>query len=230
MNYLRDKHRDKERKENKEHRDKDKHHSSKSSHHDRHKDREKKVTENGVEHAIKAEPVVAVKDEIKDPLDISDYAAFSESNVNRANNVQSKMQENGIRDCYVNVSQMSETSSCDYSMSQFRADESAFSIKAEINDDSRGIGDYAGNDTIESQDDDDDDVPIAQRKKIKRELAVVDDDEDDMPLTARKKPKTEKKEKKIKREISDDEEDDYDKPKKKKIKKEKVKFCHFYRL
>lgn len=229
MNYLRDKHRDKERKENKEHRDKDKHHSSKSSHHDRHKDREKKVTENGVEHAIKAEPVVAVKDEIKDPLDISDYAAFSESNVNRANNVQSKMQENGIRDCYVNVSQMSETSSCDYSMSQFRADESAFSIKAEINDDSRGIGDYAGNDTIESQDDDDD-VPIAQRKKIKRELAVVDDDEDDMPLTARKKPKTEKKEKKIKREISDDEEDDYDKPKKKKIKKEKVKFCHFYRL
>lgn len=228
MNYLRDKHRDKERKENKEHRDKDKHHSSKSSHHDRHKDREKKVTENGVEHAIKAEPVVAVKDEIKDPLDISDYAAFSESNVNRANNVQSKMQENGIRDCYVNVSQMSETSSCDYSMSQFRADESAFSIKAEINDDSRGIGDYAGNDTIESQDDDDD-VPIAQRKKIKRELAVVDDDEDDMPLTARKKPKTEKKEKKIKREISDDEEDDYDKPKKKKIKKEKVEFCHFYR-
>lgn len=228
MNYLRDKHRDKERKENKEQRDKDKHHSSKSSHHDRHKDREKKVTENGVEHAIKAEPVVAVKDEIKDPLDISDYAAFSESNVNRANNVQSKMQENGIRDCYVNVSQMSETSSCDYSMSQFRADESAFSIKAEINDDSRGIGDYAGNDTIESQDDDDD-VPIAQRKKIKRELAVVDGDEDDMPLTARKKPKTEKKEKKIKREISDDEEDDYDKPKKKKIKKEKVEFCHFYR-
>lgn len=227
MNYLRDKHRDKERKENKEHkehRDKEKHHSSKSSHHDRHKDREKKVTENGVEHAIKAEPVVAIKNEMKDPLDISDYAAFSESNVNRANNMQPKMmQANGIRDCYVNVSQMSETSSCDYSMSQFRADESAFSIKAEINDDSRGIGDYAGNDTIESQDDDDDDVPIAQRKKIKREL-VVDDDEDDMPLTARKKPKTEKKEKKIKREISDVEEDDYDKPKKKKIKKEKVTF------
>lgn len=105
-------------------------------------------------------------------------------------------------------------------MSQFRADESAFSIKAEApEDDSQGPSRFGpfGNDTIE--DDDVEDVPISQRKKTKREIS---DDEDEMPLTARKKSKTEKKEKKIKREPSDNEEDDYDKPKKKKIKKEKV--------
>lgn len=131
------------------------------------------------------------------------------------------MQANGIRECFVNVSQISEASSCDYSMSQFRADESAFSIKneaAEADDDSQESA-FGNNDTLDSQDDED--VPIAQRKKIKREIS---DDEDEMPLTARKKPKTEKKEKKIKREPSDDdEENDYDKPKKKKIKKEKVR-------
>lgn len=146
-------------------------------------------------------------------MDTANYS-FSESNA---------IQANGIRECFVNVSQMSEASSCDYSMSQFRADESAFIIKAEAtaDDDTRDGNNYVGygNDTIDSQDDDED-IPIAQRKKIKREIS--DDNEDDVPLTARKKPKTEKKEKKIKREPSDDDEDDYDKPKKKKIKKEKV--------
>lgn len=145
------------------------------------------------------------------------------------------MQANGIRECFVNVSQMSEASSCDYSMSQFRADESAFSMKGYITrDDSRDGIDYYNQDANDTQetndnqdgdyqdDDDDEDMPIAQRKKIKRELS--DDDEDDMPLTVRKKPKTEKKEKKIKREPSDydDDDDEYEKPKKKKIKKEKV--------
>lgn len=100
-------------------------------------------------------------------------------------------------------------------MSQFRADESAFDIKAEADDDSQesAMDDVEVNDPL----DDDEDMPIAQRRKIKREIS---DDEEDMPLTARK-IKTEKKAKKVKREPSDDE-DDYDKPKKKKIKKEKV--------
>lgn len=203
--FRRDKHRDKGHKS--EHRDKEKHHSSKSSH----KDREKKSTENGVEH-IKIEPApVTIKKELRDPLNTSDYA-LSEANV---------IQANGIRDCFVNMSQISETSSCDYSMSQFRTDESAFVIKGDmpVDEESQDYGAY-GNDIAESPDDEED-LPIAQRKKIKRELS--DDDEDDMPLTARKKPKPEKKEKKIKREVSDDE-DDYDKPKKKKMKKEKVKF------
>lgn len=144
-----------------------------------------------------------------------DTANFSFSETNA-------IQANGIRECFVNVSQISETSSCDYSMSQFRADESAFSIKEEapeIDGPERSRFGPFGNETLDSQDDDVEDVPISQRKKIKREIS---DDEDEMPLNARKKTKTEKKEKKIKREPSDNEEDDYDKPKKKKIKKEKV--------
>lgn len=102
-------------------------------------------------------------------------------------------------------------------MSQFRADESAFIMKGEADDESQQSANYEAyrNDTLDSQDDED--IPIAHRKKVKREIT---DDEDDMPLTSRKKIKTEKKEKKIKREPSDDE--DEDKPKKKKIKKEKV--------
>lgn len=152
-----------------------------------------------------------MKEEIRDPLDTANFS-FSETDA---------IQANGIRECFVNVSQISETSSCDYSMSQFRADESAFSIKAEApDDDSQEETSRFGQFRNESLEDDDvEDVPISQRKKIKREIS---DDEDEMPLTARKKPKTEKKEKKIKREPSDNEEDDYDKPKKKKIKKEKV--------
>lgn len=157
---------------------------------------------------IKAEPMV-VDEVLRDPLDTTNFQ-YSETNA---------IQANGIRECFVNVSQISEASSCDYSMSQFRADESAFSIKGGVDEESQDCTSFGpdGNDMLDSQDDED--LPIAQRKKIKRELS---DDEDDMPLTARKKPVAEKKVKKIKREASDDE-DDYDKPKKKKIKKEKVK-------
>lgn len=251
--FRRDKHRDKDRdREHKEHhsskehksshRDKDKHHSSSKSSHDRHKEREsKKSLENGVveqqqqqlqqqqeQPDIKAEPdVVEVKEELRDPLDTSNYS-FNETNAIRTN---------GIRECFVNVSQISN-SSCDYSMSQFRPDESAFSVKGmtgfRYDDDSRDIGDYDqgdnngnGGDNDNGGDDgeSDEDMPIAKRKKIKREISDDDDDED-LPLTARKKAKPEtKKAKKIKREPSDDEEDDddYDKPKKKKIKKEKVR-------
>lgn len=145
-------------------------------------------------------------------MDTSDYS------VSESNNVS---QENGIRDCFVNVSQISEASSCDYSMSQFKNDESAFSLKGEADDKSQESMCFErdGNDTLDGQEDDDEDIPIGHRRRIKREIS---DDEDEMPLTARKRPKTEKKENKIKRELCDDEDDEYDKPKKKKIKKEKV--------
>lgn len=173
---------------------------------------------------IKAEPDVVITEE-RDPLAPDNY---SFSNLNTG-----QIQSNGIRECFVNVSQISETSSCDYSMSQFRPDESAFSIKGEANDDSQEsayIDERDGvnfNNILNDNQDDDEDVPIAQRKKIKRELS--DDDEDDVPLTARKKVKSEKKEKKIKRQPSDEEEDnEYDKPKKKKIKKDKVFFWGYF--
>lgn len=251
----RDKHRDREHKDHKSsHRDKDKHHSSSSKsgsgHDHRHKEREsKKSLENGVvdQQQLKPPPikveqdVVEVKEEVRDPLDTSN-CSFSETNV---------IQANGIRECFVNVSQISN-SSCDYSLSQFRADESAFSTHGGgvglagdgYDDESRDVGDYDQGDTGENGrnngDDDDDDynggggddadsddeIPIAKRKKINAIKRELSDDDDDVPLTARKKPKTEaKKAKKIKREPSDeDDEDDYDKPKKKKIKKEKVQW------
>lgn len=138
----------------------------------------------------------------RDPLRDTENSSYTDTN---------SAQGNGIRDCFVNMSQISESSSCDYSMSQFRADESAFIMKGEADDESQQSANY------EAYRNDEEDIPIAHRKKVKREIT---DDEDDMPLTSRKKIKTEKKEKKIKREPSDDE--DEDKPKKKKIKKEKV--------
>lgn len=141
---------------------------------------------------------------------------------------------NGIRDhkleqkCFVDVSQ----SSCDYSLSQFRADESSFHIKAEVSDDDDNSrfgtrfshqNNIQNSTTVAEQSDDEEDIPIAMRKQMKREIS---EDEEDVPLAARKKVKTEKKAKKKKREESDyDDEEDYDdKPKKKKVKKEKVSF------
>lgn len=172
--------------------------------------------------------------------------AMKLSNISYVSN--SQIYHNGIRDvkleqeCYVN---MSQASSCDYSMSQFRPDESAFHIQAEaINDEDSQFGSYVNNNVqddqfeaiarrneeadrrhnlkVEQVDDDEEDIPIAARKKIKRE--ICDDDEDDIPITARKKIKTEKKAKKKKHDQSDNEDaDDYDEnPKKKKVKKEKV--------
>lgn len=179
----------------------------------------------------------------EDKLNVSDVSYSSNAPI----------YHNGIRDvkleqeCYVN---MSQASSCDYSMSQFRPDESSFDIKSEaINDEDSQFGSYVTNDVqdddplrirdarpdqdfsfgadqtnnivVDDDDDDEEDIPIAVRKKVKRE--VSDEDEDDIPLTARKKIKTEKKAKKKKYESDNDDEDDYDeKPKKKKVKKEKV--------
>lgn len=95
------------------------------------------------------------------------------------------MQSNGIRDCYVNVSQISQASSCDYSMSQFRQDETAFVIKGDLKEEVEEASseevDVTNNDQ-NAFDDDDDDVPIASRKKIKREIS---DDEDEAPVRFR---------------------------------------------
>lgn len=125
-------------------------------------------------------------------------------------------------DSFLNASQ---ASSCDYSMSQFKPDESAFEVKPEIMDDEdedvdvdqsqEEEKDESLNDTVE-------DIPLSKRKLEDSES------EDDMPLTARKKVKKEEKKAKKKKHVSDDEDDeDFDeeeeeKPKKKKVKKEKV--------
>lgn len=148
---------------------------------------------------------------------------------------------------------VSQASSCDYSLSQFREDESQFDLKAEPKDVSgTNEEEEAAEDEEEQENDndaadttnemqnssqikvegnsesDEDDIPLSKRKKPSN--SDEDNDEDDVPLLARKKIKTEvKKEKKIKKKkhVSDDEDDDDnyedEKPKKKKIKKEKTK-------
>ncbi|XP_071518331.1 DNA topoisomerase I, mitochondrial isoform X2 [Panulirus ornatus] len=67
----------------------------------------------------------------------------------------------------------------------------------------------------ELMEDEEDDIPLSYRKRIKEE----DDEEDDTPLAIRKKVKTEPKEKKRKKARDEDDDDDF-KPEKKKVKKE----------
>lgn len=138
---------------------------------------------------------------------------------------------------------LSQASSCDYSMSQFKADEPPFEIKEEapFDDDSPM---FKQEDPME---DEEDDIPLFKRKSNARAAAIneEEDEEDiplvkrrmknevesdeDVPLLSRKKSKKESKkdkektkaDKKKKRQIKEEEEDDYDvgKPTKKKTKK-----------
>lgn len=221
-------------------RDKDRHKSSSSKHHSssgssaKHRDKDKHNFSKPVDkhkasshsNGNGAVDPLAIKEE---PLNASAVSYGEHSQVYFNGATDAKLQQK----CYVDVSQ----SSCDYSLSQFRSDEPSFHIKAEASDDddnSRFGSNYKNlNETdvkhstaIIEQSDDEEDIPIAARKKMKRE---VSEDEEDVPLAARKKVKTEKKAKKKKREQSDcdDEEEDHDeKPKKKKVKKEKVSKWH----
>ncbi|XP_055639577.1 DNA topoisomerase I, mitochondrial isoform X1 [Toxorhynchites rutilus septentrionalis] len=134
---------------------------------------------------------------------------------------------------------VSQASSCDYSLSQFRPDETPFDIKEEAPDpNSAQDEDDQSEETeepsvaepvpeIKQESDSEDDVPLSKRKK-------KDDDEDFHNSSNKKKKvkleKKEKKEKKKKRAYESDaecgeEEEDYgaSKKKTKKIKKEAVK-------
>lgn len=126
---------------------------------------------------------------------------------------------------------MSQNSSCDYSLSQFKDEECSLPVKSE-NETESEENNFV---TVKGEPDEDDymnegagdaeseeDIPLSKRKKAET------DSEDEAPLSVRKKAKTEKKEKKKKRvkEESDyddeDDESDYGKTKKKKVKKEPV--------
>ncbi|KAL7744966.1 hypothetical protein ACLKA6_007236 [Drosophila palustris] len=128
---------------------------------------------------------------------------------------------------------LSQASSCDYSLSQFRSDEPAFVAKQEatyteedsaLNDDDDD--DENDNDNADGDGDDDEDVPLAIRKRKQEPVDVMDggEDDDDIPLLARKKIKKESKDKKSKKKrVKEEIDDDYGSlkpPKKKKVKKE----------
>lgn len=125
---------------------------------------------------------------------------------------------------------LSQASSCDYSMSQFRSDEPPFEVKNEqsyveedstLNDDQDDDDENDNDNDNEDMDDDQEDIPLAMRKRKQEPVEDQgEDDDDDVPLLARKKVKKEPKEKSKKR-VKEEVDDDYSsaKPKKKKIKK-----------
>ncbi|XP_046867297.1 DNA topoisomerase 1 isoform X2 [Drosophila willistoni] len=141
---------------------------------------------------------------------------------------------------------LSQASSCDYSLSQFRSDEPSFETKHEqpsyAEEDSALQDDDYNNDNDDDNDDnnengadeddeedDEEDVPLAMRKRKQEPIAnngdgYMDDYNDDIPLLARKKIKKEPKEKsrKQKKRPKEELDDDYGsmKPKMKKVKKE----------
>ncbi|XP_034119099.1 DNA topoisomerase 1 isoform X1 [Drosophila albomicans] len=123
---------------------------------------------------------------------------------------------------------ISQASSCDYSLSQFRPDEPSFVAKQEqtYNEEDSALNDDDDDeDEGNNENDDDEDVPLAIRKRKQEPVDDFDggaDDDDDIPLLARKKVKKESKEKKNKKKrIKEEIDDDYgQKVPKKKIKKE----------
>ncbi|XP_055591716.1 DNA topoisomerase I, mitochondrial-like isoform X1 [Uranotaenia lowii] len=207
-----DKHRDKERERS------DKHSSSSS----KDKDREKKDK-------IKLESDIKPEQEIK--LGIFDDKPVT----NGTENSQEPTHYNEEIKKEEETFDVSQASSCDYSMSQFRPDETPFVIKEEALDplansacdDEDGEEEPQEQSTISApvkqESDSEDDVPLSKRKK-------KDDDDDFDGSHKKKKIKTEKKDKKEKKkkkraaeeDLDDDDEEDYGAAKKK-IKKEKNK-------
>lgn len=122
---------------------------------------------------------------------------------------------------------MSQNSSCDYSLSQFKDEECSLPVKSENESEEPNFVDVKGEPDDEEyeneapeENDSEEDIPLSKRKKVEV------DSEDEAPLNSRKRAKTEKKDKKkkrVKEESDNDEEDDesdYGKSKKKKAKKE----------
>ncbi|EDV47029.1 DNA topoisomerase 1 isoform X1 [Drosophila erecta] len=166
------------------------------------------------------------------------YETAAAANCNGNGNDGGVNYKNGYEESIVDIKKedesfnnLSQASSCDYSMSQFRADEPPFEVKHEqsyVEEDSSM--NYIDQDDEGEEMDDEEDVPLAMRKRkpeaTDRSDGGMDDDDDDIPLLARKKVKKEKIKKeskeKTKKRVKDEPNDDYGsaKPKKKKMKKE----------
>ncbi|KMZ09836.1 DNA topoisomerase 1 isoform X3 [Drosophila simulans] len=166
-------------------------------------------------------------------------AAAANTNFNGNGNVACANYKNGYEESIVDIKKeeesfnnLSQASSCDYSMSQFRADEPPFVVKHEQSyaeeDSTMNYNDQ--DDEADEMNDDEEDVPLAMRKRKQeptdRPDGGMDDDDDDIPLLARKKIKKEKIKKeskeKSKKRVKEEPSEDYGsvKPKKKKMKKE----------
>ncbi|XP_044750528.1 DNA topoisomerase I, mitochondrial isoform X1 [Coccinella septempunctata] len=187
-----DKHRDK---------DKDKHSSSK----DKEKKEKKEKIEEQKEEVFesKREPDSAAEDSVNNESmdDDDDYKLSIKEDIKDEPDSQDEADN-------INLSQ---ASSCDYSMSQFSKNEPAFEdgeddgVKSEVKE--------------EPEEESDEDIPLSSRMSNAKRKLDDSEDEEDVPLSMRKKPKLEEKKKKKK--ILSDDEDEEDFVPKKKDKKQK---------
>ncbi|EDS40891.1 conserved hypothetical protein [Culex quinquefasciatus] len=208
-------------------RDKDKHKSSSSSSNskdkDRHsssKDKDRKDRDRSDKHSskdrdrdrkekIKEEPA-PIKEEPEAPVEAQPEPAppVQEPEPVRNGNYSNESSQD-VREFKEDPLELSQASSCNYSLSQFRPDETPFVIKEEAPEETF----EASQPAVKQESDSEDDVPLSKRKK-------KEDDEDFDGGSTKKKVKTEKKDKKKKRAYEseaeeEDESDDYGAAKKK---------------
>ncbi|CAG9806692.1 unnamed protein product [Chironomus riparius] len=212
--------------------DRDKHKSSSSSNSKKHKSKDKDREKDRDKDKYKSS---SSKDKSSSHHHKSSSEAKVEPTIKQEPEIKNEEIKSPIREFSINCERldMSQNSSCDYSLSQFKDEESSLPIKSENESEDnnfvecKGEPDDVDYENEESQqgkftidEESEEDIPLSKRKKVESES------EDDAPLFARKKAKTEKKDKKKKRvkEESEDEDDesDYGKTKKKKIKRESV--------
>ncbi|KAB7495843.1 DNA topoisomerase 1 [Armadillidium nasatum] len=227
-----DKHRDKSREKDKDrHKNeksgggsssssskKDKHHSSshKSSHKDKHRDKDRhdsgKKEEKEVKLEIKSEPEDFIKQE--ENIDYVNSSNMNDSYNFMKSEVKSEVDEDSLT---IKEEPMDQTDST-MEDSQFSHDVNNYHVKEDSEEDSQLV---IKEEPIEEEDDD---VPLSARKRLKPDPDYNEEEEEDedKPLISRKKVKTEKKKRKN-RDDDDDEEDEDFKPTKKKAKKEKEK-------
>ncbi|XP_039448185.1 DNA topoisomerase I, mitochondrial isoform X2 [Culex pipiens pallens] len=202
---------------------KDKSSSSSSKDKDRHsssKDKDRKDRDRSDKHSskdrdrdrkdkIKEEPA-PIKEEPEAPVEAQPEPAppVQEPEPVRNGNYSNESSQD-VREFKEDPLELSQASSCNYSLSQFRADETPFVIKEEAPEETF----EASQPAVKQESESEDDVPLSKRKK-------KEDDEDFDGGSTKKKVKTEKKDKKKKRayeseEEEEDESDDYGAAKKK---------------
>ncbi|KAL9693563.1 hypothetical protein quinque_012848 [Culex quinquefasciatus] len=179
---------------------KDRDRSDKHSSKDRDRDRKEKIKEEPA--PIKEEPEAPVEAQPEPAPPVQEPEPVRNGNY-------SNESSQDVREFKEDPLELSQASSCNYSLSQFRPDETPFVIKEEAPEETF----EASQPAVKQESDSEDDVPLSKRKK-------KEDDEDFDGGSTKKKVKTEKKDKKKKRAYEseaeeEDESDDYGAAKKK---------------
>lgn len=197
----RDREKDKHKSSSSSSKDKDKHSSSSSSK-DKDKDKDRKDRDRSDKSSSSKDKDREKKEKIKEepvPVKLEEPEVKQEEPISFFNGAVSNESSQDVT-VYKpeDPLSISQSSSCDYSMSQFRQDESQFVIKEEANDPDREEEERAEREeqpsqiAIKQESDSEDDVPLSKRKK-------KEDDEDFDAGSKKKKIKTEKKDKKEKK-------------------------------